>query len=351
MSRAPSMRSTTRPGASAANGSTGRAAHRKWADGGDSTPSSSAPNQPPARGPGSSESGGRRPRQPSTRSSSRGPSTRTWCSNAPAFTPPAPGPSKADDDFVQAYALGSRDPKLIETIARNEALFHRAVAQAPDSAATLWSQRGDDHAQAAAMGRGRRGLWAGRPAPTGGPHASVTVKSSCSGPLGNLISFSERVPTSSTGSVGQPLRVRRMTPPGMCSLAPGMDAHLEVLVRLAELAVNGAPDARSKGRYLNTLGAALYRAGRFEDAIRRLDEGIQLKGGTSEPRDWVFLAMAHHRLGHRDEARRYLESAAQPPAEHRSRPVLGRSWRSVSFAARPRQRSSTIRSSRPIRSH
>ena len=25
------------------------------------------------------------------------------------------------------------------------------------------------------------------------------------------------------------------------------------------------------------------------------------------PEDWVFLAMAHHRLGHRDRARRYLE--------------------------------------------
>ena len=50
-------------------------------------------------------------------------------------------------DFVQAYVLGSRDPKLIETISRSEALFLRVVAQAPGSAAPLWSPRGDGHAR------------------------------------------------------------------------------------------------------------------------------------------------------------------------------------------------------------
>jgi tetratricopeptide (TPR) repeat protein len=68
-----------------------------------------------------------------------------------------------------------------------------------------------------------------------------------------------------------------------------------------------------KGLYLNTLGTALYRTGRFEDAIHRLEEGIQLRGGSELPQDWVFLAMAHHRLGHRDLARRYLESLRSRP--------------------------------------
>jgi hypothetical protein len=86
-----------------------------------------------------------------------------------------------------------------------------------------------------------------------------------------------------------------------------MDDRLEELVRLAKLGVDGAAGPE-KGRFPNTLGAALYRARRFEEAIRRLEEGIRLKGGTSEPRDWVFLAMAHHRLGHREDAHRYLES-------------------------------------------
>jgi tetratricopeptide (TPR) repeat protein len=57
-------------------------------------------------------------------------------------------PDKADDDFVQAYALGSRDSNPVETILRNEALFQRAIAKMPDSAAAmLWSQRGDDLAR------------------------------------------------------------------------------------------------------------------------------------------------------------------------------------------------------------
>src|ERR1700722_17768005 len=47
----------------------------------------------------------------------------------------------------------------------------------------------------------------------------------------------------------------------------------------------------------------IYRAGRFEDAIRRHEETI----GSGGPQDWVFLAMAHHRLCHRDEALRWLD--------------------------------------------
>jgi eukaryotic-like serine/threonine-protein kinase len=59
-------------------------------------------------------------------------------------------------------------------------------------------------------------------------------------------------------------------------------------------------------QYLNTLGVALYRAGRHEEAIHRLEEAIQLRSGKSVPKHWYFLALAHHRLGHREEARRWL---------------------------------------------
>jgi len=41
--------------------------------------------------------------------------------------------------------------------------------------------------------------------------------------------------------------------------------------------------------------------------VRRLEEGIQKRKGVSIAQDWVFLAMAHHRLGHHDEARRWLD--------------------------------------------
>jgi tetratricopeptide (TPR) repeat protein len=91
-----------------------------------------------------------------------------------------------------------------------------------------------------------------------------------------------------------------------CAIGPEATADPGVPVRLAEIAVRGA-SAFDKPNFLNTLGLALYRAGRYDEAIRRLEEGIRLRGGESRPEDWAFLAMAHHRLGHRDEARRWLD--------------------------------------------
>jgi hypothetical protein len=89
-------------------------------------------------------------------------------------------------------------------------------------------------------------------------------------------------------------------------MAMSEELDLSELVRLAELAVNGAPE-HQRAILLNTLGAALYRAGRFAEAVRRLEEGVQKRGGVSVEADWVFLAMAHHRLGHDDAARRWLD--------------------------------------------
>jgi tetratricopeptide (TPR) repeat protein len=75
---------------------------------------------------------------------------------------------------------------------------------------------------------------------------------------------------------------------------------------MAEDALAFSP-AGLKQSTLNTLGAALYRAGRFDEALRRLGESIRGQGGEGKPQDWVFLAMAHHRRGNREEARRWLD--------------------------------------------
>jgi Flp pilus assembly protein TadD len=91
-----------------------------------------------------------------------------------------------------------------------------------------------------------------------------------------------------------------------CVLAPHATADSKAPVRLVEAAVRDATDS-DKVSYLNILGAALYRAGRFDEAIRRVEEGIRLQGGEGRPSAWAFLAMAHDRLGHRDEARHWLE--------------------------------------------
>src|SRR5262249_2537320 len=71
------------------------------------------------------------------------------------------------------------------------------------------------------------------------------------------------------------------------------------LIRLAYLAAtkeNGPP----------VLGGALFRAGEHDAALLRLEE-------RNSPGTWnlLFRAMAHHHLGHNDQARRCLEQAQQ----------------------------------------
>ncbi len=101
-----------------------------------------------------------------------------------------------------------------------------------------------------------------------------------------------------------------------CVLGPDATADLEVPVRLAEAAVKDANEYNKANR-LQTLGAALYRAGRFDERSAGSRKQFELQGGESRSRDWPFLAMAHHRLGHRDEARRWLDRLRehQPSAD------------------------------------
>jgi tetratricopeptide (TPR) repeat protein len=82
-------------------------------------------------------------------------------------------------------------------------------------------------------------------------------------------------------------------------------------VRLAEAALKlHLVTGREGSDRLRILGAAFYRAGRFADAIRSLEESHQNRGDDGDPRGFAFLAMAHHRLGHRDEAKRWLDKLA-----------------------------------------
>lgn len=77
--------------------------------------------------------------------------------------------------------------------------------------------------------------------------------------------------------------------------------------------------------------------GRHDEAIQHLEKGIQLRIGESElvrdsefEEDWAFLAMAHHHLGHHDEARRWLDRlrSGQPIASP-ARSLKGREIQSL----------------------
>jgi serine/threonine protein kinase/WD40 repeat protein/tetratricopeptide (TPR) repeat protein len=59
-----------------------------------------------------------------------------------------------------------------------------------------------------------------------------------------------------------------------------------------------------RNRFMNTRGAVLYRAGRFEEASKVLREAMSLLLDGGEFHNSVFLALAEHRLGHTDAAKK-----------------------------------------------
>ena len=63
--------------------------------------------------------------------------------------------------------------------------------------------------------------------------------------------------------------------------------------RLATLSVALSPGEQTS---LDTLGVALYRAGRFAEAIETLGKSLKAGKGQFDGFDLFFLAMAHHRL-------------------------------------------------------
>ena len=100
----------------------------------------------------------------------------------------------------------------------------------------------------------------------------------------------------------------------MNDLAWGLATHADPArcdpgraVGLAKEAVELNPQ---EGNYDNTLGVALYQAGRWKESVAPIEKSMELrKGGDSN--DWFFLAMAHWQLGEKDKAREWYERAVQ----------------------------------------
>jgi tetratricopeptide (TPR) repeat protein len=91
-------------------------------------------------------------------------------------------------------------------------------------------------------------------------------------------------------------------------LAPAPEKIAARLVTAAERAVKASPTNHA---YLLTLGAAQYRAGRDADSVRSLEAAMKVWGKDDTVWDWLFLAMAHHRLGAADQAKTYFDRATQ----------------------------------------
>jgi len=80
--------------------------------------------------------------------------------------------------------------------------------------------------------------------------------------------------------------------------------------RAVELAKKAVALEPKNGNYWNTLGTAYYRAGKWPAAIEALSKSMELRNG-GDSFDWFFLAMAHRKEGHKDEARKWYDRAAK----------------------------------------
>ena len=96
----------------------------------------------------------------------------------------------------------------------------------------------------------------------------------------------------------------------ICVLSPNSVEDSDALIRLVwpggDLDETQSRSASLSPAQLSTLGAALYRAGRYEEAILRINQSSETEGGYSPPENHAFLAMACHRLGRASEAERHL---------------------------------------------
>jgi tetratricopeptide (TPR) repeat protein len=100
-----------------------------------------------------------------------------------------------------------------------------------------------------------------------------------------------------------------------CALHSDAVKDLHQPVQIAERAVGVDPKNIS---HTFALGATLYRAGRFAEAIKPLNEASAAaargEGGIpalSPAYTWFFLAMANHQLGQAEEGRQWLDKAVK----------------------------------------
>ncbi len=95
----------------------------------------------------------------------------------------------------------------------------------------------------------------------------------------------------------------------LCALRPGATDNYTEAIRFAEQALAQVPATAAPERadVLNTLGALLYRSGRDREARDRLQQAIATRDGQGVASDWVFLALACHRLGRVEETRAWLD--------------------------------------------
>jgi tetratricopeptide (TPR) repeat protein len=195
---------------------------------------------------------------------------------------------EADSEYAQALKDLGDSPQVLLEAHRNRGYLHVA--------ADRWAAAAVEFNRAAALQPAEYRLWFFQAVAHAAAGEDAAYRRACDemqarfehagDPTALLYFVRARVLTEVTAADG--------------SSAPGQPpGHLAELARLGTL----------HGHFGRAIyGAALYRAGRYEDSLDCFEAMRELY----EPRawDWCFLGMSHHRLGHFDDARRCLAEAA-----------------------------------------
>jgi WD40 repeat protein len=177
----------------------------------------------------------------------------------------------------------------------------RAMRGYARAALGAWRNAGDDYAKAIELEGSHPLLWSRQAFVRLGAGDAAGYRKVCTDMLGRF------------GKVNN-ADLRNMVA-WTCVLGPDALADQAQGVSLAEKALASQP---GNYLYLNTLGAALYRAGRYHAAVKQLNASMKASGTGGSAHDWLFLAMAHQHLGHADQARQWLDKAV-PAVEEASR--------------------------------
>jgi tetratricopeptide (TPR) repeat protein len=203
--------------------------------------------------------------------------------------------------FQELIKLRPRDPRLWNARGHIYANQEKWAEAANDYAKTLeirnqeWFQAGRSRAAGdwAAAGRGRTGV--------AFELAALHLLQ------GDEAGYRELCATigQEQDDVDDPVSASFLSRAWMLSPAPTTD--WSAAIRLAELSVKKEPRT---AWFLFSLGAAQYRAGRYAEAVERLEESLRAHPAwVGRCQNHALLAMACHQLGREDAARQWLAKA------------------------------------------
>jgi hypothetical protein len=104
-----------------------------------------------------------------------------------------------------------------------------------------------------------------------------------------------------------------------CILTPDMAADPRRVIRWARLAA----ESESLGWHSHVVGAANYRAGEYEEALRWLGDSLKHTWDMGRPLNQFMLAMTHRRMGHAEQATALYKESIRLHEEMKSRRVDG----------------------------